>query len=228
MEVVAECAADAEPSAMSRCFDVAALAVEVDGDLSACRADRLAIGGAQARQEPILEALWAGSAGVHGVVVADVAESAFWPVGCEPGDVPAAASTRIVASARRARTTLDGRARERPAGFGSIDAPGATRRGCLRAAAARCGRARHVRRGSGARLAHAYIRRRRREQVRRLALEDVAQRRDQHQGDALRPLVHQPVHLRSRQIDVALGQQGNEIRGVVQPRAAISSARRHV
>ena len=73
VEVVAECAADAEPSAMSRCFDVAALAVEVDGDLSACRADRLAIGGAQARQEPILETLWAGSAGVHGVVVADVA-----------------------------------------------------------------------------------------------------------------------------------------------------------
>ncbi|MFC5042126.1 hypothetical protein [Ornithinimicrobium kibberense] len=142
MEVVAQGAAGTEMAAMVSGFDVAAFAVEVDGDRRAGGTDWRVVGSAQPWQQAALEARRAGAAGLNGVVVADVAEPAFWPVRCKSRDVSSTACARVVAQGRRSRAAARSGARGEACRLRVHSDPRITRRGCWPGGGARCGRAR--------------------------------------------------------------------------------------
>jgi len=114
VKVVAQGAAHTQATAMMPGFSVAAFAVEVVGNLSARRADRMAIGVEWAREQTVLQTLGTGASGVDGVEVADVAQAAFGPASCETRDVSAAAGTGVVARTCGARPAARGGTRREP------------------------------------------------------------------------------------------------------------------
>ena len=101
VEVIPQGAAGTKLSAVVAGFDVAAIAVEVVGDVSAGRADGMAVGVRRSRQQAVLEALWADAPGVDGVEVADVAEPAFGPAGRKSWSVPTTTRARAVVAVPR-------------------------------------------------------------------------------------------------------------------------------